>query len=272
MQCIEFDHSVLLDLLISSETRFLEYILQYLHLIVDDWKSFRHRVWNSEWRRSVYEAEENTEIHSHKEIKVYPDSVFSGKSVVREQSERFHSEFNATEALFLREDEKQGRGQKDVLKHQEVTDNETLLSGIVYKGVYYDQLWESASLQADYRCGVSRLSETTRSSEKSYLPECDSLKKKDLENKASGLRSIVTTYSSSDESDMEMEDKINDDFSCAENDSSAVLVSENLDKIMSMLIRLRMSVVRLSRSGNFPYSPAPLITLMERVESCYDGC
>lgn len=270
VQCIEFDHSVLLDLLISSETRFLEYILQYLHLVVDDWNSFGHSVWNSEWRRSISEAEENTGIHSNAEIKVYPDSVFSGKSVVHEQSGRFHREFNAME-VFLRDDEKQGRGQEDVLKRQEVADKEALSSGIVYKGGFYDQRWESASLQADYRCGVSRLSETARSSENSYLPECDSLEKKDLENEASGLRSIVAAYSSSDESGMELENKINDDFDC-ENDYSSVLVSENLDEIMSMLIRLRMSVVRLSRSGNFPYSSAPLVTLIERVENCYDGC
>ncbi|KAJ7339609.1 hypothetical protein OS493_006013 [Desmophyllum pertusum] len=47
---------------------------------------------------------------------------------------------------------------------------------------------------------------------------------------------------------------------------------EILDQVMTMLIRLRMSVVRLSSSGHFPYSAAPLITLMGRVEKCYDGC
>lgn len=47
---------------------------------------------------------------------------------------------------------------------------------------------------------------------------------------------------------------------------------ELLDKIMTMLIRLRLSVTRLSSGGHFPYSAAPLISLMENVEKCYDGC
>lgn len=47
---------------------------------------------------------------------------------------------------------------------------------------------------------------------------------------------------------------------------------ELLDKVMTMLIRLRLSVTRLSLGGHFPYSAAPLISLMENMEKCYDGC
>ena len=47
---------------------------------------------------------------------------------------------------------------------------------------------------------------------------------------------------------------------------------ELLDKIMTMLIRLRFSVTRLSCGGHFPYYAAPLISLMENMEKCYDGC
>jgi len=51
-----------------------------------------------------------------------------------------------------------------------------------------------------------------------------------------------------------------------------VVECELLDKIMTMFIRLRLSVARLSSGGHFPYSAAPLISLMEGVEKCYDGC
>ena len=51
-----------------------------------------------------------------------------------------------------------------------------------------------------------------------------------------------------------------------------VVECELLDKIMAMLIRLRLSIARLSSGGYFPYSAAPLISLMETVEKCYDGC
>ena len=47
---------------------------------------------------------------------------------------------------------------------------------------------------------------------------------------------------------------------------------ELLDKVMTMLILLRLSVTRLSLGGHFPYSAAPLISLMENIEKCYDGC
>ena len=47
---------------------------------------------------------------------------------------------------------------------------------------------------------------------------------------------------------------------------------ELLDKVMTMMIRLRLSVTRLSFGGHFPYSAAPLISLMENIEKCYDGC
>lgn len=48
--------------------------------------------------------------------------------------------------------------------------------------------------------------------------------------------------------------------------------SELLDKVMTMLIRLRLSVTRLSSGGHFPYPAVPLISLMENVEKYYDGC
>ncbi|EDO39543.1 predicted protein [Nematostella vectensis] len=34
------DHSILLDLLVSSETTFLVYLVKYLHLVLDDWQGF----------------------------------------------------------------------------------------------------------------------------------------------------------------------------------------------------------------------------------------
>ncbi|XP_041917022.1 protein Lines homolog 1 [Alosa sapidissima] len=40
LRVLMFDHSVLLDFLISSETCFLEYIVRYLKLLRDDWEGF----------------------------------------------------------------------------------------------------------------------------------------------------------------------------------------------------------------------------------------
>ncbi|XP_048418840.2 protein Lines homolog 1 isoform X1 [Stegostoma tigrinum] len=40
LQSLAFDHSVLLDFLISSETCFLEYLVRYLRLLQEDWQPF----------------------------------------------------------------------------------------------------------------------------------------------------------------------------------------------------------------------------------------
>lgn len=40
LKVVGFDHSVLLDFLISSETVFLEYLMQYLHFVLQDWQGF----------------------------------------------------------------------------------------------------------------------------------------------------------------------------------------------------------------------------------------
>lgn len=40
LESISFDHSFLLDLLISSETCFLEYLVQYLKCLIADWQGF----------------------------------------------------------------------------------------------------------------------------------------------------------------------------------------------------------------------------------------
>ena len=39
-ESVEFDHSFLLDLLISSETQFLGYLVTYLHFVIGGWSSF----------------------------------------------------------------------------------------------------------------------------------------------------------------------------------------------------------------------------------------
>ena len=250
VQSIEFDQSVLLDLLISSETRFLEYILQYLHLVVDDWKSFNQCLQTYEGKGSYSDSGEATGNDSSRENRLseldsYSDFSFNS-TVVANERQIFHNEFNPRESSFLSKQENLGAQQNsDVC--------ETFSSRIVRESGCCNQLSALARPQAG--SGLCHPS------------ECDNVKK---ENR-SGLKNIAVAYSSSDESDMEIEYKTKNACDYQEN-NAAVSVPEDLDKIMSMLIRLRLSVARLSSGGHFPYSAAPLITLMERAEDCYDGC
>ena len=255
VQSIEFDHSVLLDLLISSETRFLEYILEYLHLVVDDWKSFNQCLQPYEGKCSYSEAGEQTRNDSSREnwlSELDSSSEFSFDTTsVSQERQIFHNEFNPRESLFPSKQEKPKTQEQAVWENRDVDVCETFSSHIVRKSGCCNQLSVLARPQAG--CGL--------------LHPCDTLEKENH----SGLKNIAAAYPSSDESDMEIEYKTENAYDCQKN-NSAISAPENLDKIMSMLIRLRLSVARLSSSGHFPYSAAPLLTLMERVEQCYDGC
>lgn len=255
VQSIEFDHLVLLDLLISSETRFLEYILQYLHLVVDDWKSFNQCLQLYEGKCSYNEAGEATRNDSSRENRLSEldsSSYFSLETtVVSQERQIFHNEFNPRESLFPNKQKKPRKQEQVVWENTDADVCETFSSHIVRKSGCCNQLSELTRPQVG----------------SGLLHPCDALEKENH----NGLKNIATAYSSSDESDMEIEYKTENAYDCKKN-NSAVSASENLDKIMSMLIRLRLSVARLSSSGHFPYSAAPLLTLMERAEQCYDDC
>lgn len=362
VQSIEFDHSVLLDLLISSETRFLEYIVQYLHLLVGDWKSFIQCL-ESFKGRCFSSEEETTGKDSSSDSLSELDSVsdFSGNSTESHRgSEGLNNELNPREdELFLSKQGRRGVGEGVVWDDRDVDFYGRLSSHVFLEpDSCFNQLSELTCQKPEFRrSGIFSwpASEAMPSAELyQNQPDFDALGKEHRTTEVSGLESIVVAYSSSEESDMEIEDEsenanavrsdhqsvrigwnngdtnkgklcqfpskkgtsfdtsftnannfphctdnanangraspqkrgtkllISKDentvcFTCdcqneCQDGTSAVLTSTMLDKIMSMLIRLRMSVARLSSGGHFPYSVTPLITLMENAEKCYDGC
>lgn len=258
MQSIDFDHSILLDLLISSETRFLEYIVIYLHFVVDDWKSFSLSVEAFKQKPRINESKEangNNSRPSIGKLRNYPGSC--------EKSGQFYwEEFNPKESLFHDQGETQVAEQKDVWNQKEINVSEALSSAIFESGCCNespcnDCYLESAIAQRQMGSG-----------ELSCLPERNNLGTENKGKELTCLESISFFYPSSDESDGGIEDNATDCYISTD----TVSLSDSLEKIMSVLIRLRMSVVRLSGGGHFPYPVSPLISLMETVERCYDGC
>jgi len=358
VQSIKFDHSVLLDLLISSETRFLEYILQYLHLVVGNWNSFIQSLETCKEKRPCSTEETTGKELSIESLSEFGSvSDFSVKSTeLLKGSESFLHELHPREIeLFLSKQKKESVEEGIVWEDREV--GERLSSDVVLDSSCFNQLSEQSCQNPEKMGGTFclDLSEVMYTSALCQHPNCDALGKDEVRSEESGLKSIVMAYSSSDESDMENEEEDENanatssdnqtarihcnntqcigtnkseiypfptnvakerenvdasftDTSClscgtnnavtkerassqnptkllhsrnestvftaydCQKDFSAVYVPEILDKIMSMLIRLRMSVARLSSGGHFPYSAAPLITLMENAEKCYDGC
>jgi len=259
MQSIDFDHSVLLDLLISSETRFLEYIVIYLHFIVNDWKLFSLSVEKPTSNESKPSNGNNLHpgvSNSHLgKLKNYPGNC--------EKSGHFDWEgLNPKESLFHDQGETQVAERKDVWNQKEINISEGLSSEILESG----SLSKAPCNDCHPQSGIAQ--RQMCSGELLCLPGLNNVGTENKRKELNCLESISFFYPSSDESDNGIEDNATDCFISTE----TVPLSDSLEKIMSVFIRLRMSVVRLSGGGHFPYPVSPLISLLETVERCYDGC
>lgn len=255
VQSIEFDHSVLLDLLISSETRFLEYIVHYLHFVIDDWRWFSLCVGTFEQKQTCSEAVKPT----WNDVRTDLAHALNKSAFPPDKSAQFYSqELNPKKAVSEIQEEKLVEQEKGVWKNEEFDVIETL-SSVIFEGN-----WKSES-HSELACAQLR----SRSFDKLRShPECNSLKMDHIGKTRNSLESISVLYSSSDESDDGIEGNIN----VCHDSTETVGLSHNLEKIMTMLIRLRIAVVRLSSGGHFPYDASPLISLIETVEKYYDDC
>lgn len=296
MESIDFDQSLLLDLLISSETRFLEYFLQYLHFVISDWKTFVQC------------------LESYKGKASYHEVQATGEDFISLDQKQLESVFDFSNDQ-VAEENRQSRGRKQnkpaaedgvVLKKKEIS-----VSGDSSLNTDINGSFISCRKPGRKRDTSRRhVSDAVHSPEIFNQPICGVPKKKN-ERKVSetiGLKSIALAYTSSDESDVGVEDngedaggpiQVNTSASCLPSQTAAslslnpgnlnegsfdsqpkrentqtstFLLSENLDKIMTMLIRLRIAITRLSKTGHFPYCASPLLALMETVEKTYDGC
>ena len=302
MESIDFDQSLLLDLLISSETRFLEYLLQYLHFVISDWKAFIQC------------------LESYKGSVIYREVQATGEDFISLDQKQLESVFGLSNDQVVAEENRQSFCRKQSKPAAE--------DGVVLKKKDISVSGESSlntdingSFVTTQKPGRKRdasrghVSDAVCSSEICNQPICGVPKKRNQREvgETIGLKSIAMAYSSSDESDVENEDNGEDAGSpiqvnafnkntsafCLHSQTttslslddgnpsvgtfdsqperentqtSTVLLSENLDKIMTMLIRLRIAITRLSRTGHFPYCASPLLALMETVEKTYDGC
>lgn len=302
MESIDFDQSLLLDLLISSETRFLEYLLQYLHFVISDWKAFIHYLESYKGNANYHEVEATGEDFISLDQKQL-ESVFglSNDQVAEENRQSF-----------CRKQNKPAAEDGVVLKNKEISVSGESSLNTDINGSFISS--QKPGRKRDASGG--HVFGAVRSSEICNQPICGVPKKKNQRKVGEiiGLKGIAMAYSSSDESDVEVEDNGEDAgspiqvnafnkntsaSSCLHSQTttslslddgnlnvgtfdsqqerentqtSTVLLSENLDKIMTMLIRLRIAITRLSKTGHFPYSASPLIALMETVEKTYDGC
>ena len=300
MESSDFDQALLLDLLISSETRFLEYLLQYLHFVISDWKAFIQC------------------LESYKGNAIYREVEATGEDFISLDQKQLESVFGLSNDQVAEENRqsfctKQNKPAAEngvVLKNKEIS-----VSGDSFLNTDINGSFISCQKPGRKRDAFrGHVFDAVYSSEICNQPICGVPKKRNQREVGEiiGLKSIAVAYSSSDESDVEVEDNGEDagariqvnafnkntNASCLHSQTtcfslddgnlnvvtfddqperentqtSTVLLSENLDKIMTMLIRLRIAITRLSKTGHFPYCASPLLALMETVEKTYDGC
>ena len=359
-ESIDFDHSLLLDLLISSETRFLEYLVQYLHFVVDGWDSFVQCLADCKGRNSCsenqamsyelstcsprlrgFESDSNSvekptefEYHLSNEIPsrkndllvqeqenfVFEEEVCleTPKDVSRgtmfETSPEvcqpdFHfqgnlsGELNGLTSIVLAYCSSEGSDIEIEAVSESANDHETppgtqsdyISSGsICLKNNLDSSPRDRAEIPAKFYSSFTTKSYSTFAADVSGIPGEHTEKLNNVlfeerysffTNQPTGSLCLnIDGYLENEQSSSSSTNVLlpsNKDTKARTTNGNHIEQSfskqtvpqyEILDKTMTMLIRLRLSVVRLSSAGHFPYSAAPLVTLMENVEKCYDGC
>ena len=359
-ESIDFDHSLLLDLLISSETRFLEYLVQYLHFVVDGWDSFVQCLTEYKGRNSCSEnqamsdelstrsprlrgfesgsnsVEKLTEFENRlsNEIRSIKNDLLVQEQenfVVEEEvcletpkdvSRRtmfetipevcqpdFHlqgnlsGELNGLTSIVFAYCSSEGSDIDTEAENESANDNETpagtqsdcISSGsICLKNNLDSSPRDKAQSPAQFHSSFATKSDSAFAADVSGMPRehTENLSNPLFEKRYSFFTNQPTgTLCLNIDGYLENEQSSSSSTNVLlpnNKDTKARITKGNqmkeifrnqtvsqyeiLDKTMTMLIRLRLSVVRLSSAGHFPYSAAPLVTLMENVEKCYDGC
>ena len=369
-ESVDFDHSFLLDLLISSETRFLEYLVQYLHFAIAGWSSFVQcsveyeerisctaeleevmsdevgmcRVRPMEFESDSNSSEKPSEFESHVAIKMRSSE---NVSFARQEIVAGEDRPGCPECLELRDTFSwpQSSSCEKCETSPELCQSDSLFMGIQSGGLNgltsivlaYSSSDESevenefenesanehktpAVSQSDFvisssvclnnnQLGFSSFdnaddAETSRSTftAKSCcvplqtVPETPRIHTNNLANSTFSEHIGFPSNQPDGDSNLNVSDCLGDQSSssstkllCSSDRNTEIFIAkenrseggvadptavdcELLDKVMTMLIRLRLSVTSLSSGGHFPYCAAPLISLMENIEKCYDGC
>ncbi|PIK46372.1 hypothetical protein BSL78_16767 [Apostichopus japonicus] len=185
LKLLDFDHSVLLDFLISSETNFLQYLTAYLHLMKCEWDKCCDVFMISS--NSMHEITEHVSEVDYEEPEVPPKRI---KKIANPPSNSDVTSCNYSEG--------------DVTLNPAVN--------------------EPADSINSFGCHKEPNS------------------RKDIETRNDGIKT----------------------------DCEKVEINSGLDQVLSVLIRLRMSLERLQKRNMFPYSISPLIRSLLELEALYE--
>ncbi|XP_071794808.1 uncharacterized protein [Asterias amurensis] len=235
LETVAYDPSVLLDLLISSETPFLEYLVQYLHTVIRDWEVF---------------------YQSHLEV----GSVGSGLHLHSEQVTLNENEDDVSDDELVTDNLTVCTSQ--VSDMTEGNDNSGYGSRIdtELKGSPRPK-----RMKTDIQRTVTYIDQNRHDTDSNALTMLD--KSPDINSSTSPTDSNISQPN-------KFRDQIEDQISLDVSDHGIKVSNQelegSLEDVMTTLIRLRFLIERISGRDLFPYPIAPLLRLLERVEDMYD--
>ncbi|XP_058012777.1 protein Lines homolog 1 [Ahaetulla prasina] len=239
---VAFDATVLLDFLISSETCFLEYFVQYLKLLVEDWHQFVQvsKCFKFTVGKDLRIWEENMSCQQGK----VPNSDLTGQSTAYDTQP-------CTEALNL-STLCQGDSQAMQLSHFDfvTSSSDSHLSGAFQKLVDYD-----SSEDSDVECiREERLADTEQ--EASNHRACPNKAVLDEKAKTSKQEGLLFT---------EQDLNISSDSGSKLSPPEFKLADETFQKATACFQQLQKSISRLHAKRLFPYNPNALLKLLSQV-------
>ena len=273
---LHYDHTVLLDFLVSCETAFLEYMMGYLQLLVHDWEGFCQQL-QDERMTTISKDVENENGNTILMIK--DDNDVRMLQVLKDDD----SDFN-DEKMMMMTDERLSPSKDDleddcndnmmlsVSKNSMMADNDEMMM----TDDYGEQRGSYNNIDVGLGC-LSGVMEAYGSSDDDGCSDGDD--ENDFDDGAGKDQNDDDdggNDSNDDDGIIDGDDntKLSNSISSKNNtqDLEDTSSSSILDKTMSTLIHLRISIQRLVGAALFPYNAGPLIKKLRTVETFYDGC
>ncbi|XP_066272627.1 protein Lines homolog 1-like [Branchiostoma lanceolatum] len=263
LETTTWDHSILLDLLISMETCFLAYITRYLHLVITEWQVFQET--NQLYHQTIttmdtYESSDGGIESSWKDLVIPNSNKTSFKQIGAKKCESPPPrQLDHTRGKLSQQS---GAQPSDQTSEKVLDDIE--LEGIPALGVVTMSLSEFNRFEMDIAGQQLPAIVENVDTVQSTNPQGQDFQGQDFQGQDLQHDS-KTGETCEGEKDDSFSDSSDDDKSSdnAEEEST-------LDKTMGVLIRLRLAVERLSEKKLFPYNVSPLLRLLTRVETRYE--
>lgn len=275
---MEFDESLLIDLITSPETCFLLYFSRYLKCVHTQWYVFRSITNRIETRML------STKTIDLKRVRGENDCHKQGCS----SNLKKKSKYSRNCKLKQQTEPKLGNQYKNEERDLDLSNNtnsgsEVVMSSVVSSGLMlvglYDSDSNSEDAEIDYG-GSREITETSNTSITHYESyEPDDIEQLDITLNHAETIDMSGHYEITSFTTLNQNKKnhyVIDHMEMGETSEKSQFIRVSrcdnlLDSMMACIIRLRIKVEKLRLSGLFPYNPEPLIANIQRVEELYEN-